>query len=196
MKRARSVDGYIADATHWQSELKRLREILVSTDLDETVKWGAPCYTFGGKNVVGMAAFKTYFGLWFYQGALLDDKMQVLINAQEGRTKVLRQWRLQSVEEIKPATIRRYVSEAVKLAREGRAVTADRTRPVVIPPELKIALQGNKVVGNKFRKLRPGQQREYADYIAGAKREETKLRRIKKVLPMIKAGAGLNDRYR
>jgi uncharacterized protein YdeI (YjbR/CyaY-like superfamily) len=39
---------------------------------------------------VGIGGFKSYFGLWFHQGALLTDKAGVLINAQEGRTKALR----------------------------------------------------------------------------------------------------------
>ena len=39
-------------------------------------------------------------------------------------------------------------------------------------------------------------QREYADYVAAAKRDETKQRRIDKILPMIAKGVGLNDKYR
>ncbi len=92
-KRHKTVDDYIEAAEPWQDELIRLRKILRSTDLEETVKWGAPCYTHDGKNVVGMASFKSYVGLWFHQGALLGDKKKVLINAQEGKTKALRQWR-------------------------------------------------------------------------------------------------------
>lgn len=51
MKRAQSVDEYIATADYWQKELKSLRKILTSTDLVEDVKWGGPCYTRGGKNI-------------------------------------------------------------------------------------------------------------------------------------------------
>ena len=83
MKGAKTVDEYIDKAEQWQPELTRLREILNSTGLEETVKWGAPCYTHDGKNVVGIAGFKNYFGLWFHQGALLADAEGVLINAQE-----------------------------------------------------------------------------------------------------------------
>ena len=60
MGRAQTVDEYIGLAEAWQDELVRLRKILNSTDLEETVKWGAPCYTFEGKNVVGIGAFKSY----------------------------------------------------------------------------------------------------------------------------------------
>ena len=196
MKRARSVDEYIDDAGIWTGELKRLRSILQSAELDEEVKWGSPCYTYDGKNVVGMAGFKSYFGLWFFQGALLKDDKKVLMNAQEGRTKALRQWRMQTAKEIKPAKIKSYVKEAIELAKEGKQIAPARNKPVVVPPELKKALQSNKTAGANFKNLRLGLQREYADYVAEAKREDTRLRRIEKILPMIDAGAGLHDKYR
>ncbi len=196
MRRARSVDDYITDASAWQGELERLREILLSTELDEELKWGGPCYTYDGKNVVGMAGFKSYFGLWFFQGALLKDDKKILMNAQEGRTKALRQWRMQTTKEIKPAIIKSYVKEAIKLAKEGKQIAPARNKLVVVPPELKKALRSNKTAGNNFKNLQLGLQREYADYVAEAKREDTKLRRIEKILPMINAGAGLHDKYR
>ena len=98
MKRYKAVDDYVASRQLWQDEIKRLREILLSTNLTEEVKWGGPCYTYDGKNVVGLAGFKSCFGLWFHQGALLKDKKRVLINAQEGTTKALRQWRMRSAK--------------------------------------------------------------------------------------------------
>lgn len=196
MNRAKSVEEYIDSAVRWQAELRRLREILCTTDLEEEVKWGAPCYTIDGKNVVGMAAFKAYFALWFHQGALLSDGKNVLINAQEGKTKALRQWRMTSVSEIRASDIRRYVREAIKITREGRTIKPERSRPLVLPPELATALEGNKSAAAAYRNLRPGLQREYADYIAEAKREDTKTRRIDKILPLIIDRVGLNDKYR
>ena len=196
MKRASSVDEYISDAGVWQTELKRLREILLSTELQEEVKWGGPCYTYDGKNVVGMAGFKSYFGLWFHQGALLKDQKKILLNAQEGKTRALRQWRMQSAKEIKPTIIKRYVKEAIKLAKEGKQITAARKKPLVVPAELKNALKSNKKANENFKNMRLGRQREYADYIADAKRDDTKLRRLEKILPMISKGAGLHDKYR
>ena len=196
MKRAKSVDEYIAGAGIWKSELKRLRGILQSTELEEDVKWGGPCYTYSGKNVVGMAGFKSYFGLWFHQGALLKDQKNVLMNAQEGRTKALRQWRMHTAKDIKPTIIKSYVREAVKLAEEGKQIAPVRKKPLVVPPELKKALGTNKQASEKFKNMRLGLQREYADYIADAKREDTKLRRLEKIMPMITAGSGLHDKYR
>ena len=85
MLRAKSVDAYIERNPQWAAALKKLRKILNATELEETVKWGGPCYTYEGKNVVGLGSFKSYVGLWFHQGALLKDEAKVLINAQEGK---------------------------------------------------------------------------------------------------------------
>ena len=196
MKRANSVDEYIADEGIWKNELKRLREILQSTELEEELKWGGPSYTYDGKNIVGMAGFKSYFGLWFHQGALLKDQNNVLMNAQEGKTKALRQWRMQTARDIKPALVKSYVKEAIKLTKEGKKIAPARKKPVVVLTELKKALRANKTASKNFRNMRPGLQREYADYIAEAKREDTKLRRLEKIMPMIGAGSGLHDKYR
>lgn len=196
MKRYKTVDDYIDGSERWQDELRQLRDILNATELTEEVKWGGPCYTYDGKNVVGIGAFKSYFGLWFHQGALLPDEKNVLINAQEGKTKALRQWRMRSAQEIKPALIKRYVKEAIQLVKDGKRIGPTKKKPVVVPLELRKALQKNKTVERRFAALTPGRQREYADYVAEAKREATKHSRIEKILPIIKAGRGLNDSYR
>ncbi len=196
MKRYKAVDDYVASRQLWEDEIKRLREILLSTDLTEEVKWGGPCYTYDGKNVVGLAGFKSYFGLWFHQGALLNDKNKVLINAQEGTTKALRQWRMRSAKDIKPATIKAYVREGISLVKAGEKIGPQERKPLVVPPELKQALTKNAAARKGFSKLRLGLQREYTDHIASAKRADTKLQRIEKILPMIAAGKGLNDKYR
>ncbi len=58
------------------------------------------------------------------------------------------------------------------------------------------ALRRNKGSTAAFREMKKGQQREYAEYVSSAKRDDTKQKRIAKILPMIAAGVGLNDKYR
>jgi len=89
MPAKKTVDDYLIDVSHWQAELLDLRRILLSTELKETIKWGMPCYTHNGQNIVGMGGFKSYFGLWFHQGVFLSDSAKILINAQTGKTKAL-----------------------------------------------------------------------------------------------------------
>ena len=196
MKRFQSVDDYIEGATQWQPELIKLRKILQRTGLQETVKWGSPCYTANGKNVVGLAAFKSYVGLWFFQGALLTDPDQVLINAQDGKTKAMRQWRFASAGEIKPPLIKYYLREAIHLVEQGIEIKSERNRSVVIPAILQAALNRRRKAKARFQKLSPGRRREYIEYVSEAKRPETQVKRVEKILPMIEAGIGLNDKYR
>ena len=196
MKRFKTVDAYIQGAESYHEELLKLREILQGTELTEEVKWGAPCYTYDGKNVVGIGAFKSYFGLWFHQGALLEDKQGVLINAQEGVTKALRQWRMETVKDIKPRVIKSYVKQAIELVKAGKEIKPDRQKTLSIPKELKTAFGKNKKAKAAFDQLTKGKQREYAEYIDSAKQEKTKLSRLEKIMPMIESGVGLNDKYR
>ena len=86
MRRAGSVDEYISLGGSWQESLQLLMELMRSTSLVETVKWGMPVYTLNNKNVAGFSAFKAWTGIWFFQGVFLKDPEQMLINAQEGST--------------------------------------------------------------------------------------------------------------
>jgi uncharacterized protein YdeI (YjbR/CyaY-like superfamily) len=120
----------------------------------------------------------------------------VLINAQEGKTKALRQWRMTSAKEIKSTAIKRYVREAIQLVKDGQTVDTSNRKAFSVPPELKAALTKSKLANRKFAALTPGRQRDYAEYIASARRDQTKQNRLKKIMPMIRQGIGLNDKYR
>ena len=196
MKRHKTVEGYISSQEKWQEALKTLRKIVLFSGLVETVKWGAPIYTFKGKNIVGLGAFKSYVGLWFFQGALLKDGAIKLMNAQEGKTKAMRQWRFYSIEEIDEQLIKNYIAEAIQNQEMGREIKADRRKRLVIPEELTKALKRNPELSGQFNQLTRGKQREYAEYIDEAKREATKMSRLEKIVPLILEGKGLNDKYR
>ncbi|MEM8834201.1 MAG: DUF1801 domain-containing protein [Planctomycetota bacterium] len=196
MPRATTVDEYIEQSETYHAELTKLRGVLNATCLEETVKWGAPCYTHNGKNVVGLAAFKSYVGLWFHQGALLKDPDKLLINASEGKTKALRQMRFEKMSDIKVRTIKAYVKEAIEHVDAGKEIKADRSKPVTIPPELDAVFKKRKKTKAAFDALTKGKQRDYAEHIASAKREATKQSRLEKIIPMIEAGAGLHDKYK
>lgn len=196
MKRYESVESYIDGLENWQEESIKLRKILVSTGATETLKWSMPVYVANGKNVFGIFSSKKYFGIWFYQGALLADHDQVLINAQQGKTQAMRQWRFTSIKEIKVRQIKSYLIEAIGLAEAGKEIRPNRNKPVNIPALLTNALMERPQAKQAFEKLSKSCRREYADYIAEAKREETKIRRIEKIIPMIIDSKGLNDKYR
>lgn len=196
MKSFKTVDDYIENARQWQGELTQLRNILLDTALTEEVKWGSPIYTYKGKNVAGIAGFKSYFGLWFHQGALLKDPRKKLINAQEGVTKALRQWRFSSVKEIDAKTIKAYVKEAIKNVEEGKEIKPVKQKKAITSKELKNALKLNPKAFMQFQLFSDAKKREYAEYIVEAAKAETKQRRLEKIIPMILQGKGLNDKYK
>lgn len=197
MKKVYSVEEYIESNPHFSEELSILRKLINTTELDETVKWSMPTYCLKGKNVLGLGAFKNHFCLWFHQGVFLKDKHQLLINAQENKTKALRQMRFESKADINEAAVLSYVKEAIDNQRLGKEIKPSRkTKPVNIPPELKAQLSSNAELSTSFNHLTPGKQREYCDYISEAKREATKLSRLEKITPMIIQGVGLHDKYK
>ena len=191
-----TVPEYLEAHAEWRSVLDRLRTVVAESELKETVKWGAPCYTFQGKNLIGLAAFKDFVSIWFHQGALLRDECGVLVNAHEGRTKALRQWRIRTEDEIDERLLRSYVEESIENQRQGREIKADRNKPLEIPDELAAVLAENQDLHERFDALSPGKRREFAEHVAEAKREETRKKRLEKILPMILAGQGLHDKYR
>lgn len=196
MNSYKTADEYILNAPNGKEILIVLREIIRSTELKETVKWGGPVYTLNDKNVVGLGSFKSYTGFWFYQGAFLKDEAGVLINATEGITKALRQWRFSSVEEIDDELILKYVNEAIQNQKEGKEMKPDRNNPVIIPEELSTIFNEDEELENCFNRFTSGRQKEFTNYISEAKTVEKRQARIQKIIPLILENIGLNDKYR
>lgn len=192
---AARVAAWLEKHQQWQAQLSKLRDILLSTELTETVKWGSPTYTLEGKNVISLAAFKNHCGLWFHQGVFLQDTGKKLVNAQDGKTKALRQWRWQADQKIELPLVKTYIKEAIENQRAGKALKPE-VKKIQIPEELRQALDKNKTLAKQFASLTAGKQREYVEHIASAKRQATRLSRLEKITPLIAAGQGLNDKYR
>lgn len=197
MKKINSVEEYIELHSNWSVALSILRDIINSTEVEETLKWSSPVYMIEGKNVLGIGAFKNHFGIWFFNGVFLKDEEKLLLNTQDGKTKALRQMRFESITDIDKNAVLSYVKEAIENQKLGKEVKADRSKKkTIIPNELKIELNKDSDYKNSFDKLTPGKQREYCEHITSAKREVTKLSRLEKIKPMILQGIGLNDKYK
>ena len=99
----------------WSAELEQLRSIILESGVKETTKWGGPVFTINNKNIVGIAGFKNFFTIWFFKGVQMKDAQKVLINAQEGTTKSMRQWRFTAREQIDKDLILKYIKEAIEI---------------------------------------------------------------------------------
>ena len=197
MKKIYSVEEYVEEHPNFSDALSKLRNIILTTEVEETVKWSAPVYTVNGKNVLGLGAFKNHFGIWFFNGVFLKDKHNLLVNAQENKTKALRQMRFETIEQIDKTIVLQYVKEAIENQKLGKEIKPERgKKETVIPKELNLVLNSNKDLKSAFEKLSPYKQREYCEYIDSAKREATKQTRLEKITPMILQGIGLNDKYK
>lgn len=178
----------------WVTELKYLRSLLSKTELVEELKWGVPCYTYNGKNVSIIAAFKEYCSISFFKGVLLPDPDGILVKAGEN-TQAGRLIRFTSIEEIVDLepSIHRLILEAIDVERNGLRVTRNTTRELVYPEELVSAFRSVKGLKSAFEKLTPGRQRGYLLFFTAAKQSKTRASRIEKCVSPILEGKGLHD---
>lgn len=180
---------------NWQEELLFLKSIIDKTELVETIKWGGPIYVYNKKNVIGIGGFKNYFAIWFLNGVFLKDEKKRLINAQEDKTKSMRQWRFTSKEEVNEKEVLEYILEAIENEKQGKIIKPSK-KEMIVSELLEKEMIQNPALATAFQKFSPYKQYEFLEYIETAKQEKTKLSRIEKVIPMILANVGLNDKYR
>ena len=196
MDNLKKVDQFIEKHVSWKDSLHLLRNIFLYFKLEETIKWGRPVYCLENKNIAGIGAFKSHFGIWFFQGALLSDPLNILVNAQDGKTKAMRHLKFNSYAEIKPDILKKYIKEAIDNQKQGKEIIPATNKSIGIPDELEKAFQKDHELKSGFNRFSQAKKREFTEYISQAKREETKLKRLDKIIPLIKSGKGLNDRYR
>ena len=189
------VDIYIEKQNKWSDGLQKIRAILLSTELDEEIKWGMPTYCLNGKNVLSYSGFKNHFGIWFHQGVFLSDKLCKLENAQEGKTKGMRHLKYTDNNDVDIKIVKAYILEAIQNQKEGKEIKpSKKSRAVNIPELLKSQLTDKGL--NHLQSFSNSKRNEYKEYITSAKKESTKQRRLEKICPMIEKGIGLNDQYK
>lgn len=196
MKKYDSVQDYFMDQTDGRELMLALRKELLKTELVECLKWNIPCYTINNKNVIGIASFKNHISMWFYNGSFLKDEKGILINAQEGKTRGLRQWRFNLDDNVDVDLLSKYIKESIQNQHDGKVIKADKTKEIEIPIELSELFKSDSEIEEKFKSFTKFKQREFAEHVSSAKREATRLKRLEKIKPMIINGIGLNDKYR
>ena len=192
------VDFYFTKAKKWQEELKTLRLIILGCGLTEELKWGVPCYTFENdkksEKIVLIQVFKDYCAVLFFKGALLKDAKGILIQQTEN-VQSARQLRFTNVREIVAlkATIKAYIKEAIAVEKAGLKVIKKETAEFAMPEEFQAKLDASPALKTAFEALTPGRQRGYLLHFAAAKQSKTREARVKKCMPQILNGKGLDD---
>ena len=191
------VDAYIAKSAPFaQPILERLRAIVHEAvpGIEETLKWGAPSYVHAGGIVCMMAAFKQHVSFGFWKHALVMGEGV----ARDGMGSF---GKLRSVRDLPPKR------ELVALLRKAATLNAQGVKsagprkqaapkpPPVVPPSLAAALGRDKAAAAAFKAFPPGQQRDYCEWIAEAKREDTRQRRLDQAIEWIAEGKPRNWKY-
>ena len=187
------VDAYVVRSERWAKEMTLLRAVLRRCDLTEEVKWGKPCYSHNGANIVIIQEMKDFLALMFFKGALLDDPVGVL-EAQGPNSRSALRIRFTSAEDVRrlATTVEAYVGEAIAVAEASREIGP--TPELVFVEELQIRLDQDPLFKAAFDALTPGRKREYNLYFSDAKQAATRAARVEKCAPRILDGKGFRDR--
>ena len=196
-----AVDAYITRAGEFaQPVLWYLREAVHAgaPGVVEAMKWSMPFFVYKGVILGNMAAFKAHcsFGLWGPEvgEALLKEGV-----AQDNGMGTF--GKITSVKDLPSrAKLVGYVKIAAKAIDDG-ARTKAWSRPKVVKPEAEVpealvaALKKNKAAAKSFEAMTPGCRREYCQWIAEAKREETREKRVATAVEWIAEGKSRNWKY-
>ncbi|MBS1772063.1 MAG: YdeI/OmpD-associated family protein [Bacteroidetes bacterium] len=188
------VDFFFDKPSQWQKEYAKLRTVALDCGLEEELKWGCPCYTFQGKNVVLIHGFKEYCAYLFFKGALLNDPNGILIQQTEN-VQLPRQVRFTNVKEIAKlaSVLKTYIYEAIELDKAGIKIQLKKTKEYPVPEEFQKKLDKSAALRKTFEALTPGRQRGYLLHFASAKQSKTREARVEKAIPQILKGKGLED---
>lgn len=186
------IDAHIAGAAPFARpilEELRGRVHRACPEVVESTRWGMPAFLHHGL-LLTMAAFKSHCACTFHKHALLfDHPVGVGGMGSFGR--------ITGVEDLPGRReFARLIKQAMGLNEERVPAPRPEPQPVVVPPELAAALRTDLEARRHFESLSPSGRREYAAYVAEAKRAETKLRRVDRSIELLRQGKGLNDRYR
>src|SRR5688572_24188627 len=188
------VDWFFKKDTKWQDAYEQLRKFVLDCGLTEELKWGHPCYTLDGNNIVLIHGFKEYCALLFHKGALLKDPKKILVQQTEN-VQAARQIRFKHADQIvdMESTLKSYIKQAIKVEKAGLKVPFKKVTEFKMPVEFKNALEAKPALKKAFNELTPGRQRGYLLHFSSAKQAKTREDRIKKNTPKILKGKGLED---
>ena len=177
----------------WTTELQMLRELVRQTELVEEMKWGSPCYTLNGRNVLMLAALRDFCAISFLNGAALVDE-RGLLQSPGPNSRYARYLTFTSISQISQSQLQiaELVEQAIQFARSGARFSppADE-RP--LPDELVARLESDPQLQQAFDALTPGRQRSHLIYIDQAKSTDARERRVERCVPRILLGKGFNE---
>ena len=194
MSRDERVDAYIAkQADFARPILQHLREAVHAAcpECEEAIKWSMPAYMYQGKQLAGMAAFKAHatFGFWQRSGERGEDSKAGAMG-DFGRITSL-------ADLPDPDQFAALVHKNMALIDAGAKTVRNKTPkpPIDMPDDLAAALAANPTAQATYDGFPPGCRREYLEWVTGAKRPETRAKRIAEAVAMMAEGKRRNWKY-
>lgn len=193
------VDKYIDKSADFAKPiLRHMRELVhrACPQVTETMKWSFPHFEYKGI-LCSMAGFKKHCSFGFWKAALMDDSEQFLNRI--GNTGMGHFDRITNLNDLpKDKVMLAYIKEAIKL-NEDDVKLPPRTKSAVkqmpIPKEFAAALKKSKKATTNFENFSPGYRKDYIEWVAEAKTEVTRDKRIATAIEWISEGKGRNWKY-
>ena len=195
MSREPRIDAYIAKAQPFARPiLEKVRERVhaVVPDVEETVKWSMPAYTVDGKILLITAAFRAHMALNFWRGQeLRGEAANADAMGQFGKIK--------SLDELPPdGELDRLIREAAALAKNAPAARKPKHAPKPAPvmhPDFAAALDKAPKARAALDSFPPSAQRDYFEWIAEAKQDATRQKRIATAVEWLTEGKRRHWKY-
>ncbi len=197
-----AVDAYIAKSADFAKPiLKHVRKLMHKgcPTIEETIKWGVPAFEREGM-VALMAAFKKHVAFGFWSEKLIRERLGAdskRMFPKDAKLGMGGRRYLARAELPADAVILRAVKVAVALNESGERPkrALKRKPPPGIPPYLAAAFRKNAKARATFARLKPGQQREYVEWLVEAKQDATRERRLAQAIEWLAAGKRRNWKY-
>lgn len=191
------IDAYIARAAAFARPiLETLRERVrrACPEVEETLKWSSPSFVYRGKILCHMAAFKQHaaFGFWQHAQVMGGDADRDGMGSF-GRMSTLRD--VPSARVLTPLLRKAMALIDDGVSSAGPRKTQARRPALVDPPELVAALKRNAAARATFEGFSASHRREYIEWIAEAKREDTRARRVAQAIEWLAEGKSRNWKY-
>jgi uncharacterized protein YdeI (YjbR/CyaY-like superfamily) len=201
----RKVDAYVAKARPFaQPIITHLRKLVHSgcPEVEETIKWSRPFFEYRGVILCNMSAFNEHcsFGFWGQEIGTVLRKANVLRGEGMGSLG-----RIRDVSNLpSDKLILDWIHQAAAFVDRGEytspiaarhKVAKPKKPPHKMPAEFAKALQKNKKAIAVFAAFSPSCKREYVEWIADAKRSETREKRIATATEWISQGKQRNWKY-